>query len=180
MRRGAQPDHLTSFGKTGEVALPPHDDVVLCLTTENEFMRRTFKNDRSTIVKLRTHLHTVKHALQTLHTKGVGGSENDTSEEQHPCLVSQLNNLDRVTLDWSRCCETLHGETRELYQQHVKHAKELEASKALRAAHEATIFSLKTSSRDHFYISTSLSGRQCRSSHRVMSSNSRLLPRLQR
>jgi hypothetical protein len=143
-RRGAQPVHLTSVGKTGEGALPPHDDVVLWLATENEFMRRSFKNDRATIAKLRAQLHTAKRALRTLHTQGVGGSESGTSEEQHRCLVSQLSNLDRLALDWARRCEALDGEARELCQLRVEHAQVLEASQALRAAHEATICSLKS------------------------------------
>jgi hypothetical protein len=144
MRRGAQPVHLTFLGKTREGALPPHDDVVLWLATENEFMRRAFKNDRATIAKLRAQLHTAKRALRTLHTQGVGGSENGTSEEQHRCLVSQLSNLDRLALDWARRCEALDGEARELCQLRIEHANVLEASQALRAAHEATICSLKS------------------------------------
>ena len=141
---GAQPVHLTSLVKTGEGALPPHADVVLWLAAENEFMRRAFKNDRATIAKLRAQLHTAKRALRTLHTQGVGCSENGTSEEQHRCLVSQLSNLDRLALDWARRCEALDGEARELCQLRVEHAQVLEASQALRAAHEATICSLKS------------------------------------
>lgn len=119
------------------------EDTVLWLAVENEFMRRVSRNDRETIAKLRAQLHASKRALQTLHTQGMGGSEHGSAEEQHRCMIAQLCNLDRLALDWARRCEALESEARELCQLRVEHAQVLEASQALRAAHEAKIHSLQ-------------------------------------
>ena len=121
-------------------------DSVLWLAVENELLRRTSRNDRETITNLRAQLHTAKRALRTLHVQGAGSAmEHDKTEQQehHHCLITQLCNLDRLALDWARRCEALEDEARELCQLRVEHAQVLEASQAMRAAHEATIHELQ-------------------------------------
>ena len=115
------------------------EDALLWLAAENEFLRRTVRNDRETIAHLRSQLRTAKRALRTLHAQGVGADRS----EQHRCLLAQLSNLDRLALDWSRRCEAVDDEARELCKLRVDHAQVLEASQALRAVHEASILSLQ-------------------------------------
>ena len=116
-----------------------NDDALLWLAAENEYLRRTVRNDRETIAHLRSQLHTAKRALRTLHAQGVGADRS----EQHRCLLAQLSNLDRLALDWARRCEAVDDEARELCKLRVDHAQVLEASQALRAVHEASIRSLQ-------------------------------------
>jgi chromosome segregation ATPase len=131
------------------------EDVVLWLAVENEVLRRASRNDRETITALRAQLHAARRALRTLHAQGGAlekpGSAGHEQQQHHQCIIAQLSNLDRLALDWARRCETFNGEARELCQLRVEHAQVLEASQALRAAHEATIHSLQgelASSRD--------------------------------
>ena len=131
------------------------EDVVLWLAVENEVLRRASRNDRETITALRAQLYAARRALRTLHAQGGAlekpGSAGHEQQQHHQCIIAQLSNLDRLALDWARRCETLNGEARELCQLRVEHAQVLEASQALRAAHETTIHSLQgelASSRD--------------------------------
>jgi hypothetical protein len=116
---------------------------LLWLAAENEFLRRTLRNDRETIAHLRAQLHTAKRALRTLHAQGACAERSPVGEQQHRCLLAQLSNLDRLALDWSRRCEAIDDEVRELCKLRVDHAQVLEASQALRTVHEAAIHSLE-------------------------------------
>ena len=128
-------DHLASHNQ---------HDLVLWLAAENECLRRALRNDRETIASLRGQLRCAHNALRTLHTQGAGSRGQDTVEEHHRYLIAQLSNLDRLALDWARRSEELAAESRELCQLRVEHAQVLEASQALRKAHEATINSLQS------------------------------------
>lgn len=117
-------------------------EAFLWLAAENEFLRRALRNDRETIAHLRAQLHTAKRALRTLHVQGAC-AERGPVGDQHRCLLAQLSNLDRLALDWSRRCEAIDDQVRELCQLRVDHAQVLEASQALRSVHEASIQSLE-------------------------------------
>ena len=137
------------------MAASEREDAVLWLAVENEVLRRASRNDRETIAALRAQLHAARRALRTLHAQGGApappGCAGHEQQQHHQCIIAQLSNLDRLALDWARRCEALDGEARELCQLRVEHAQVLEASQALRAAHEAAIRSLQgelASSRD--------------------------------
>jgi hypothetical protein len=71
------------------------EDALLWLAAENEFLRRTVRNDRETIAHLRSQLRTAKRALRTLHAQGVGADRS----EQHRCLLFRMNSA--ITLHYS-------------------------------------------------------------------------------